>query len=52
MWRDADNPGQCMRLLMVMNIGEFDNNGLMRIRDMIANDYLSKNQNVAIALIF
>ena len=28
---------------------EFDENGLMRIRDDLANDYLSKNQNVAIA---
>ena len=37
-WRDADNPGQWMRTHGNEH-WEFDDNGLMRIRDMSANDY-------------
>jgi uncharacterized protein len=37
-WRDASNPGQWMRTHGNEH-WEFDDNGLMRIRDMSANDY-------------
>ena len=37
-WRDADNPGQWMRTHGNEH-WEFDDNGLMRVRDMSANDY-------------
>ena len=37
-WRDADNPTQWMRTHGNEH-WEFDNDGLMRIRDMSANDY-------------
>jgi len=37
-WRDADNPNQWMRTHGNEH-WEFDDNGLMRIRDMSANDY-------------
>ena len=37
-WRDADNPIQWMRTHGNEH-WEFDDNGLMRIRDMSANDY-------------
>jgi nuclear transport factor 2 (NTF2) superfamily protein len=37
-WRDASNPSQWMRTHGNEH-WEFDDNGLMRIRDMSANDY-------------
>jgi len=37
-WRDADNPNRWMRTHGNEH-WEFDDNGLMRIRDMSANDY-------------
>jgi nuclear transport factor 2 (NTF2) superfamily protein len=37
-WRDADNPNQWMRTHGNEH-WEFEDNGLMRIRDMSANDY-------------
>jgi hypothetical protein len=37
-WRDADNPNQWMRTHGNEH-WEFDDNGLMRVRDMSANDY-------------
>jgi nuclear transport factor 2 (NTF2) superfamily protein len=37
-WRDADNPCQWMRTHGNEH-WEFDDNGLMRVRDMSANDY-------------
>ncbi|MGI9011155.1 MAG: nuclear transport factor 2 family protein [Nitrososphaeraceae archaeon] len=37
-WRDADKPGQWMRTHGNEH-WEFEDNGLMRIRDMSANDY-------------
>jgi len=37
-WRDADNEKQWMRT-NGNGRWEFDDNGLMRIRDMSANDY-------------
>ena len=37
-WRDADNPNQWMRTHGNEH-WEFDDEGLMRIRDMSANDY-------------
>jgi nuclear transport factor 2 (NTF2) superfamily protein len=37
-WRDADNPAQWMRTHGNEH-WEFDDDGLMRIRDMSANDY-------------
>jgi len=37
-WRDADNPNQWMRTHGNEH-WEFDDNGLMRIRDMSTNDY-------------
>jgi uncharacterized protein len=37
-WRDADNPNRRMRTHGNEH-WEFDNNGLMCIRDMSANDY-------------
>jgi nuclear transport factor 2 (NTF2) superfamily protein len=37
-WRDADSPGQWMRTHGNEH-WEFDDSGLMRIRDMSANDY-------------
>ena len=37
-WRDADNPNQWMRTHGNEH-WEFNNDGLMRIRDMSANDY-------------
>ena len=37
-WRDADNPGQWMHTHGNEH-WEFDDSGLMRIRDMSANDY-------------
>jgi len=37
-WRDADNPNQWMRTHGNEH-WEFDDNGLMCIRDMSANDY-------------
>lgn len=43
-WRDADNPDQWMRTHGNEH-WEFDNNGLMRIRDMSANDYPIKESD-------
>ena len=40
-WRDADNPNQWMRTHGNEH-WEFEDSGLMRIRDMSANDYLIK----------
>jgi nuclear transport factor 2 (NTF2) superfamily protein len=40
-WRDADNPNQWMRTHGNEHC-EFDDNGLMPIRDMSANDDLIK----------
>ena len=41
-WRDADNSNQWMRTHGNEH-WEFDKNGLMRIRDMSANDYPIKD---------
>jgi len=42
-WRDADNPNQWMRTHGNEH-WEFDDDGLMRIRDMSANDYPIKEE--------
>jgi uncharacterized protein len=47
-WRDAANPSQWMRTHGNEH-WEFDENGLMRIRDMSANDYAIQESDVAIA---
>jgi len=50
-WRDADNPNQWM-CTHGNEHWEFEDNGLMRLRDMSANDYAIQEASSSTVMLF